>query len=116
MPSARALLSGLNVSGSGATAATALPIDVVDFIGIGLTVTNVAGTTPECVFYVQWSFDGQNFTDYSGVADEDVIATMSGTGTRVKRIPVKAPYYRLAAQMTGSTPATFTVSANLLVW
>ena len=91
-----------------------VPVGDVDFISVGIEVKNVTGTNPSATFGVQWSFDGAVWTD-PGSDPEDVIATLTGNGARVKRIPVKAPYWRVGAIVNGTNPS-FTVTANALVW
>jgi hypothetical protein len=92
-----------------------LPISMVDFISVGINVVAIGGTNPTATFGVQWSFDGDTWTNPMDIPDEDVIAAMTSTGVRIKRMPVKAPYWRLAAQLGGTNPS-FTVTGNALVF
>lgn len=111
MPTGKNLFTNQTITGSAAAPSVTVPVGDVDFIVVGVTVTAVSGTSPTATFIVQWSFDGSTWTDPLA-DDEDTIATLTTTGCRVKRIPVKAPYWRLAAQATG----TFTVTGNALIW
>jgi hypothetical protein len=114
MPTGRNLFTAKTITGTTAAPAVAVPVGDVDFIALGVTVTAVGGTNPSATFAVQWSFDGDVWTD--ALADpEDTIATFTAAGSRVKRIPVKATYWRLGAAVSGTNP-TFTVTANALVW
>jgi hypothetical protein len=113
MPTGRNLFTNQTITTSTAAPSVTVPVGDVDFIVVGVTVTGVTGSSPSAVFQVQWSFDGSVWTD-PGADPEDIIATMTANGCRVKRIPVKAPYWRLAAQLT--TGSTFTVTGNALIW
>jgi hypothetical protein len=114
MPVGKNLFTSQTITATIAAPFVAVPVGDVDFIAVGVTVSAVSGTTPQAIFQVQWSFDGSTWTD-PGVDPEDVIATMTAPGSRVKRIPVKATYWRLGAVITGTTPS-FTVTGNALIW
>lgn len=114
MPIGRNLFTSKTITSSAAGQSVTVPVGEVDFISVGITVSAVSGTNPQAVFGVQWSFDGDVWTD-PGTDPEDVIATLTTTGSRVKRIPVKATYWRVGAIVTGTSPS-FTVTANTLVW
>lgn len=114
MPIGRNLFTGKTITQSIAGASAAVPVGDADFLAIGVQVSAVAGTNPQAIVAVQWSFDGDVWSD--ALADEaDTIATFTAMGMRVKRIPIKAPYWRLGAQISGVNPS-FTISANVLVW
>lgn len=114
VPSGKNLFTAQTITASTAAPSVPVPVGDVDFIAVGVTVSAVSGTNPQAVFQVQWSFDGATWTD-PGADPEDVIATMTGTGSRVKRIPVKASYWRLGAVVSGTNPS-FTVTGNALIW
>lgn len=114
MPTGRNLFTGKTITQTIAGGSVAVPIGDVDFIALGVSVANVTGTNPSATFAVQWSFDGDTWSD--ALADpEDTIATFTAAGMRCKRIPVKATYWRLGAVVSGTTPS-FSVTANSLVW
>jgi hypothetical protein len=114
MPTGRNLFTAKTITGTIAAAAVPVPVGDVDFIALGITVTNMTGGA-SFIFAVQWSFDGDVWTD--ALADpEDTIATFTGNGSRVKRIPVKATYWRLGAVVQGGTNPSCAVTANALVW
>jgi hypothetical protein len=114
MPTGRNLFTNKTITASAASQSVTVPVGDVDFISVGVQVSAVSGAGAQAVFQVQWSFDGDVWTD-AGAEPEDIIATLTAPGNRVKRIPVKATYWRLGAQITGTTPS-FTVTANTLVW
>lgn len=114
MPVGKNLFTSQVITGSQAAPSVAVPVGDVDFIAVGITVSAVSGVGASATFGVQWSFDGSTWTD-PGADAEDVIATLTGPGSRVKRIPVKAPYWRLGAQVSGTNPS-FMVTGNALIW
>lgn len=114
MPTGRNLFTAKTITQTTAAAAVPVPVGDVDFIALGITVSNVTGAGASATFAVQWSFDGDVWTD-ALADDEDTIATFTAAGSRVRRIPVKATYWRLGAQVQGTNPS-FTVTANALVW
>jgi hypothetical protein len=91
-----------------------LPVDRVDFISVGVEVSNVSGVGASMTAGIQWSFDGDTWTNPNDDPD-DILGTFTKAGFIIKRMPIKAPYYRVAAQVTGTQP-TFTVTANALIW
>jgi hypothetical protein len=114
MPVGKNLFTAQTITGTTAAPAVTVPVGDVDFIVVGVSVVAVGGTNPQATFGVQWSFDGAAWT--TPLADpEDTIAVMTEPGTRVKRIPVKGPYWRLGALVAGTSPS-FTVTANAMVW
>lgn len=114
MPIGKNLFTNQTITQNASAPSVAVPVGDVDFIAVGITVNSVAGTNPQAQFHVQWSFDGSTWTD-PGTDPEDVIAVMTAAGSRVKRVPVKAPYWRLAASVSGTAPA-FTCTGNALIW
>lgn len=114
MPVGKNLFTNQTITQSTAAPPVTVPVGDVDFIAVGVTVSAVSGAGASAQFQVQWSFDGATWTD-PGADPEDVIATMTAAGCRVKRIPVKAPYWRLGAAVTGTNPS-FTCTGNALVW
>lgn len=115
MAQGKALFTNRTIGGGVAAAPSAtLPVGEVDFISVGIEVVAVSGTNATAIFGVQWSFDGDTWSNPQDMP-EDLVATMTDVGIRIKRMPVKAPYWRLAAQVTGTNPS-FTVTGNALVW
>lgn len=115
MPIGTNLFMGRTISaGASVAPSRTLPVDNVDFISVGVEVASVFGTSPSMTVGVQWSFDGDNWTNPQDDT-ADIVGTFTAPGIKIKRMPIKAPYYRLAAQVTG-TGAQFTVTANALVW
>jgi hypothetical protein len=116
MPSGKNLFTNRTITtGTSAAPSAVLPVDRVDFISVGVQVVAVSGTTPQATFGVQWSFDGDVWTNPTDSPTEDVIGTFTDVGYKIKRMPIKAPYWRLAAQVTG-TNSSFTVTGNALIW
>ena len=114
MPSGRNLFTNQTITGTTAAPSVAVPVGEADFIGVGIACTAVGGTGASAQIVVQWSFDGSLWTD-PGADPEDTICTFTATGCRVKRIPVKATYWRLGAIVTGTLPS-FTLTGNCLTW
>lgn len=115
MPYGKNLFTNRTITGTAAAPSMILPIGDIDFISVGIQVVALSGTNPSAVFGIQWSFDGIEWTNPMDIPDEDVVASMTEVGIRIKRMPIKAPYWRLAAQVTGTNPS-FTVTGNALVW
>jgi hypothetical protein len=114
MPVGKNLFTAQTITASIAAPPVTVPVGDVSYIAVGVTVSAVSGTNPQAVFQVQWSFDGSTWTD-PGSDPEDIVATMTAPGSRARRIPVKASYWRLGAVVTGSSPS-FTVTGNALIW
>jgi hypothetical protein len=111
MPTGKNLFTNRTITTTSAAPSAILPVDRVDFISVGVQVTAGNG---QAVIGVQWSFDGDVWTNPADAA-EDIIGTFTGPAYVIKRMPIKAPYWRLAAQWSGWSPS-FTVTANALVW
>lgn len=84
-------------------------------ITIQPVVTAAAGP-PSLTLQVQWSLDGVNF----GTPDpaSDSFAAITAVGSVVKQVPVRAPYYRIAATLTGagaSVTLSFLDSTNFAI-
>lgn len=115
MPIGTNLFMGRTVNGGNSFAPSrTLPVNRVDFISVGIEVTNVTGVNQSMAVGIQWSFDGDTWTNPQDDPD-DMIGTFTAPGYKIKRMPIKAPYYRVAAQVTGTNPS-FTVTGNALVW
>jgi hypothetical protein len=113
MPTGRNLFTGRTITGNAAAPSAVLPVNKVDFISVGVQVTQVAGPGATATFGVQWSFDGDNWTNPADDPDGDVIGVVTAQAYLIKRMQVKAPYWRLVAfAVTG----TFVVTGNALVW
>lgn len=116
MPSGKNLFTNRTIqTGNSAAPSAVLPVDRVDFISVGVQVTNVTGAEPSATFGIQWSFDGDAWTNPLDNPDEDVIGVATGPAYMIKRMYVKAPYWRLAAAVTGEN-TRMAVTANALVW
>jgi len=85
----------------------AIPV-VAQTLGIGLHVTAVSGTTPSMTVTVEWSHDGTNFAGGESPVSFEAITAVKHTTLATA---VRAPYYRLAWTITGTTPS-FTFSAH----
>ncbi|WP_104087036.1 hypothetical protein [Arthrobacter sp. GMC3] len=82
-----------------------------EWISVGVSVAEVSGEEASVVFGVQWSFDGATWA----VAQPDnVIGVLARPGAIVQRFTVKAPYWRIAAEVAGTNPF-FRCSANALI-
>jgi hypothetical protein len=87
-------------------------VDAGGQLALLVNVTAASGTTPSMTLTVQWSHDGTNFADNDTAAD--TFTAITTTKTTVKTFPIKAPFYRVAWAITGTTPSfTFTVSSYL---
>ena len=78
------------------------------WVSVFLNVTDVQGTDPSAVFHIQWSLDGINWADSE---PRDAFDPITAPCTVAKRFDVKAPYWRAAVDITGTSPS-FTGSAN----
>lgn len=78
-------------------------------VALTLNVTAASGTTPSMTLALQWSADGTNW----GAADPaDTFTAVTTTGVVSKAFAVKAPFWRVAWTISGTTPSfTFTVDA-----
>lgn len=82
-----------------------------DWISVGVSVTEVTGEEVAATFGVEWSFDGATWA----VAQPDnIIGTLTGPGALVQRFTVKAIYWRLVADVSGTDPR-FLCTANALI-
>jgi hypothetical protein len=77
-------------------------------LGIGLAVTAVSGTSPSMTVNIEWSYDGTNFAVGETT---DGFAAITANKVTNRAVTVRAPYYRLAWTITGTTPS-FTFSAT----
>jgi len=100
-----------SVTGSGARNTSGTGTGTVinsSMLGVTLNVTAVSGVAASLVLSVQWSADGTTF----GAADPpDAFTAVTATGVVVKSFAAKAPFYRLAWAITGTTPS-FTFKAD----
>jgi hypothetical protein len=75
-----------------------------------LNVTAASGTTPSMTVSVQWSDDGG--TTWADADTADAFQAITAAKVTVKAFQVRAPMYRLAWAITGTTPSfTFTALA-----
>lgn len=85
--------------------------NTIDWMSIQISISAVTGTNPNIEFRVQWSFDN---VVWSEAIPRDVIGSTNQPASVIQRFPVKAPYWRLAAIVTGTNPS-FTCTANALI-
>lgn len=97
---------------SGVSAAQKSPQDQQSVLNLLVGVTAVAGTTPSMAITVQWSEDGgQTWADADPA---DTFSAITAVTALVKQFTVKAPTFRIAWTITGTTPSfTFAVSGNV---
>lgn len=82
-----------------------------EWISVGVSVTEASGDNATATFGVEWSFDGATWA----VAQPDnIIGTLHGPGALVQRFTVKAIYWRLVAEVSGTDPR-FLCTANALI-
>lgn len=82
-----------------------------EWISVGVSVTEASGDDSALSFGVEWSFDGATWA----VAQPDnTIGTLAGPGSIVQRFTVKAIYWRLVTEVTGTDPR-FLCTANALI-
>lgn len=77
-------------------------------LSVGVNASAVSGTTPTLDVRVEWSHDG---TIWFAGDPADSISQMTAVGGKVKTFTVKAPAYRIAYTIGGTTPS-FTFSAS----
>lgn len=110
MTTAIALFSNYNVTNSTVDAGRVVQSQNLDWISIQVSVTAVAGINPRAEFRLQWSFDNVTWSDSS---PKDIIGVSTTPGSFIQRFSIKAPYWRVAAEITGTNPV-FTCTANAL--
>lgn len=99
--------SAKTATGNGATQGA----PVGSKLSVFVDCTAVSGTTPTLDLKVQWSHDGTNFADAEPV---DSFVQITVAKKVVKVFDWKAPLYRLAWTIAGTTPS-FTFSARSYV-
>lgn len=82
-----------------------------EWISVGVSASEVSGEDVTAVFGVQWSFD--NVT-WATAQPDNVVGTLSSAGAVVQRFTVKAPYWRLVVEVTGTEPRLL-CTANALI-
>lgn len=107
MPLANALFSGTVLTSTAAGVGNVQKSSDT-WIGVVLDVTAVSGTSPQAVFHIQWSLDGSVWAD---AEPRDAFDPITAPCTVARRFDVKAPYWRAAVDITGTSPS-FTGSAN----
>lgn len=108
MTSNATIASGTVITASGNSPVQNVPTVIGSTIGVGLNVTAVAGTSPSLTAAIQWSFDGTNFF---AASPADTFSAITAVGGAVQAFTVKAPFWRLAYTVSGTTPS-FTLTAN----
>lgn len=84
-----------------------LDSDRGDTLSLLVDVTVATGTTATLDLSVQWSHDGAT---WAPAETPDSFTQITGTGAKVKTFSVKAPHYRVAWVIGGTTPSfTFSV-------
>lgn len=108
LPAPVTLISAQVITASGHSAAFNSSGHYVD---LEVEVSAVSGTTPSMTVEVQWSMDGTTFGPVDTTAD--AFAAITAVGNVVKQFTAKAPFFRLAWTVTGTTPSfTVTVVAS----
>ena len=114
MPTGRNIFTGRNINANNSSPSAVVPIDAGDKLSVGVQVhAGSAGPAGEVSFFMQWSFDGETWTD--GSDPSDLVAKFTGPGFIIKRLEIKAPYWRLGSSVTG-VGASFSATSNALVW
>ena len=83
----------------------------LDWMSININISAVSGVNASVEFRLQWSYDNVNWAESN---PRDVIGTATSPVNVIQRFTVKAPYWRLVAEVAGTTPA-FTCTANALI-
>jgi hypothetical protein len=96
------------ITASGNSAAQQIPSVVANTVGVILQATAVSGTTPSLTASVQWSADGVNFF---AANPADTFTAITAVGGVAQSFTIKAPYYRIAWTVTGTSPS-FTLNAS----
>jgi hypothetical protein len=96
------------ITASGNSTAQQVPTVIGNTLGVVVRATAVSGTSPSLTAKVQWSDDGTNFVDANPV---DALSAVTAVGGTAAAFTIKAPYYRVAWTVTGTTPS-FTVTAS----
>lgn len=78
------------------------PGEAGETINLIVSVTAAAGTTPSLALSVEWSVDGVIWATPEAA---DAFTTITGSVNRVKAFERKAPFYRIAWAITGTTPS-----------
>lgn len=107
--SALALFSNLTITGNAVDSSRVLPWPC-SWLSIALQITAVSGAGASCDFSIQWSFNGGDWFDST---PPDDIGTATAPVGAIKMFQVKAPYWRLKAVMSGSSPS-FTLTGNAM--
>ena len=84
---------------------------VEDSIAVIINVTSISGAATSATFSLQWSNDGVNFADVSGTPD--ALPAITAIGSITQRFTSKGAFYRLAWQVTGTSPS-ITVTIQIL--
>lgn len=79
-----------------------------EWLSLVVDVTAVSGTTPNLALTLEWSLDGTTWATTDPTPDG--FTAITATGTKIKRFPVLANFYRIVWTITGTTPSfTFSV-------
>jgi hypothetical protein len=71
-------------------------------LAVFVNVTAVSGVAASMVLSLQWSVDG---AVWASADPADAFTAVTATGAVVKTFQIKAPLYRLAWSVTGTTPS-----------
>lgn len=86
--------------------------EAVDAIGVLVDVTAFGGTSPTLDLKVQWSHNGIEWAD---AEPADSFNQITAAKKVVKRFSVKAPLYRVAWTLAGTSPSfTFSLHATAI--
>jgi hypothetical protein len=108
LPTTKALFSGTIQTSTAASVSNTVAAASESWIGVVLDVTDVQGAGASAVFHIQWSLDGATWAD---AQPRDAFDPITAPCTVAKRFDAKAPYWRAAVDISGTSPS-FTGSAN----
>lgn len=77
-------------------------------LSVEIIVSAVGGTTPSCIFTIQWSEDNTNWASFAGEASSAITAVGN---TLLAIVPIRAPFVRISTNLTGTSP---TMTASVL--
>lgn len=82
-----------------------------DWLGVIVTINSVTGAGASADFRIQWSNENTTWWD---PPTPDKITVFTTPGAFVSKFPIRAPFWRLTAALTGTNPV-FVGSAAALV-
>lgn len=96
-----------SITGTGTTTSPSNGLaDGLDWVSVQINTSAIGGTSPSITYSIQWSMDNTTWADGDPA---DTFTAVTATGVKIGRFTVKAPYCRVKAVTTGTTPtATWT--------